>query len=137
MCNRTQEKGAVTSQKSEPNLPVSVQESLAEVWVEECNSACISSFEGGCNYLISLASGKLWQTKLRQTKLRQTKQLHPSMENWIKDLPGMTPPIRTTPFLIGGTAYGDRQSLLSGSFHSPIILIQQRADRMKTTITEN
>ena len=94
---RSQEKVAVSPKETKPNLPVSVQESLAEVWVEECNSACISSFEGGCNYLISLASGKLWQTKLRQTKLRQTKQLHPSMENWIKDLPGMTPPIRTTP----------------------------------------
>jgi len=105
---------------------MSVQESLAEVWVQECNSACISSFEGGCNYLISLASGKLWQTKLRQTK-----QLHPSMENWIKDLPGMAPPIRTRP------RFPHRQSLPSGGFHRPIILIHQRADRMKTTITEN
>ena len=29
----TQEKGAVTPQDTEPDLPVSVQESLAEVWV--------------------------------------------------------------------------------------------------------
>ena len=29
------------------------------------------------------------------------------------------------------------QSLPSGSFHKPLILIRQRADRMKTTITEN
>ena len=30
---RTQEKGAVTSQETDPDLPVSVQESLVEVWV--------------------------------------------------------------------------------------------------------
>ena len=30
-----------------------------------------------------------------------------------------------------------RQSLPSGSFHKPLILLHQRADRMKTTITEN
>ena len=36
------------------------------------------------------------------------------------------PPIRTRP-----------SSLPSGSFHKPLILLHQRADRMKTTITEN
>ena len=30
---RTQEKGAVTPQETDPDLPVSVQESLAEAWV--------------------------------------------------------------------------------------------------------
>ena len=30
---RIQEKGAVTLQETEPDLPVSVQESLVEVWV--------------------------------------------------------------------------------------------------------
>jgi len=29
----TQEEGAVTPQETDPDLPVSVQESLAEVWV--------------------------------------------------------------------------------------------------------
>ena len=31
---RTQEKGAETPQKTEPDLPVSIQESVAEVWVD-------------------------------------------------------------------------------------------------------
>ena len=31
----------------------------------------------------------------------------------------------------------DSQSLPSGSFHKPVILLHQRADRLKTTITEN
>ena len=33
LCTRTQEKGAVTPQETDPDLPVSVQESLAEGWV--------------------------------------------------------------------------------------------------------
>ena len=33
VCTRTQEKGAVTLQETDPGLPVSVQESLLEAWV--------------------------------------------------------------------------------------------------------
>ena len=55
----------------------------------------------------------------------------PSTENWIKDLLRMAPPIRTRPSL------SHSQSLPSGSFHKPLILLPQRADRLKTTITEN
>ena len=33
MCTRTQEKGAVTPPESDPDLPVSVQESPVEAWV--------------------------------------------------------------------------------------------------------
>ena len=33
LCTRTQEKGAVTPQETDPDLPVSVQKSPAEVWV--------------------------------------------------------------------------------------------------------
>ena len=61
VCTRTQEKGAGTPQETDPDLPVSVQESLAEVWVSggllqgrdtECSSACMGPFEGG-HYLLS------------------------------------------------------------------------------------
>ena len=34
LCTRTQEKGAVTPQEIEPDLPASVWESLVEVWVD-------------------------------------------------------------------------------------------------------
>ena len=34
VCTRTQERGAVTPQEVEPDLPVSVQESLVEPWVD-------------------------------------------------------------------------------------------------------
>ena len=33
LCTRTQEKGAVTPQETDPDLPVSVQESPTEAWV--------------------------------------------------------------------------------------------------------
>ena len=34
VCTRTQEKGAETPQKTEPDLPVNVQESPAQAWVD-------------------------------------------------------------------------------------------------------
>ena len=34
VCTRIQEKGAVTPQQTGPDLPVRVQESLAEAWVD-------------------------------------------------------------------------------------------------------
>ena len=54
---------------------------------------------------------------------REGTQLHPSTENWIKDLLSMAPPIRTRPSFLHS------QSLPTGSFHKPLILIHQRADR--------
>ena len=66
-----------------------------------------------------------------QVSNREGTQPHPSTENWIKDLLRMAPPIRTRP------SFPLSQSLPSGSFHKPLILLHQRADRVKTTITEN
>ena len=75
-------------------LAVSVQESLAEVWVNsglleqawEQQHAGISPFEGGRHYhhypYHSLAN------------YREGTQPHPSAENWIKDLLSMTLPTR-------------------------------------------
>ena len=42
----------------------------------------------------------------------------------------MAPPIRTRP------SFPLSQFLLSGSFHKPLILLHQRADSLKTTVTE-
>ena len=66
-----------------------------------------------------------------QINSRKVTQLHPSTGNWIKDLLGMALPIRTRP------NFSISQSLPSGSFSKPLILLHQRADRMQTTITEN
>ena len=56
---------------------------------------------------------------------------HPSAENFIKDLLRMALPTGARP------SFPHIQSLPSGSFHKPLILIYQRADRMTTTIAEN
>ena len=110
-----------------PDLPASVQESRAETWAgsgllqargTECGSECRGPFEGGRHYLHylhhSLVSG--------QTTGRE--QPCPSIENWIKDLLSMIPLIRTSP------SFPHSQSLPSGSFHKPLILISQRAERI-------
>ena len=58
VCTRTQDKEAVTTQDSDPNFPVSVQESLVEVWVDsgchwirgtDYNSPGINPFEWCCH----------------------------------------------------------------------------------------
>ena len=54
-----------------------------------------------------------------------------STENWIKNLLSMASPIRTRP------SFPLSQSLPLGSFHKPLILLHQRADRLKTKITKN
>ena len=66
-----------------------------------------------------------------QVNNREGTQPHLLTENWINDLLSMAPPIRTRP------SFPLSQSLLSGSFHKPLILLYQRADRLKTTIIEN
>ena len=70
-----------------------------------------------------------------QVNSREGTQLHPSTENWIKDLLGMAPPIKTRPS--SPSPPTPSQSLPSGSFHKPLTLLHQKADRIKITITEN
>ena len=65
-----------------------------------------------------------------QVNNREGTQPRPSTENWIKDLLSMAPPIKTRP------SFPHSQSLPSVSSHKPLVLIPQRADRMKTTTTE-
>ena len=57
----------MTPQETDPDLPVSVQESLAEMWAgsgllqrwgPECGSACIGPFEGGP--IIFITSTTVW-----------------------------------------------------------------------------
>ena len=76
---------------------------------------------------IFITSTVVWS----QVKQQGGNRLHPSTETWTKDLPSITLPIKTRP------GFPHSQSLPSGSFHKPLILLHQRADRLKTTITEN
>ena len=74
--------------------------------------------------IIFITSTIVWP----QVKGREGTQLHPLTENWIKDLLSMALPMETQ---------YPSQSIPSGSFHKPLILLHQRAERLKTTITEN
>ena len=76
--------------------------------------------------IVSITSTIVWPL----VNKREGTQLHPSTENWIKDLLSMATPIRRRP------SFSLSQSLPWGSFHKPLIL-HQREDRLKTTITEN
>ena len=90
----------------------------------ECGITCMGSSEGGHHYLPYL------HYSLAQVNSREGTQPHPSTGHWIKDLLSMAPAIRTRP------SPPLSQPLSSGSFHKPLILLHQRADRLKTTITE-
>ena len=61
-----------------------------------------------------------------QVNSREETQPSPSTENWIKDLLSMALPIRTRPI------FWLSQSLPSGSFYKPLILLHHGADRLKT-----
>ena len=66
-----------------------------------------------------------------QVNSREGTQLHPSTENWIKDLLMMALPITTR------LSFPLSQSLPSGSLQKPLILLYQRAERLKNTNREN
>ena len=67
--------------------------------------------------IIFITSTIVWP----QVNSREGTQLHPSTENWIKDILNMAQLIRTRPSIPLS------QSIPSGSFHKPLILIHQRA----------
>ena len=77
--------------------------------------------------IIFITSTIVWP----QVNNREGTQPHPTTENWIKDLLSMVQSIRTRP------SFPLSQSLPSGSFHKRLILLHQRAGRLKTIITEN
>ena len=116
-------------QETDPDLPMSVQwrcglaVAYCRVWGTTCNSACMGPFEGGHHYLhlihYSSASGQT------------TGMEHSPAISRIKNLLSTAPPIRTRP------SFPLSQSLPSVSFHKPLNLLHQRADKLKTTITEN
>ena len=81
----------------------------------------------GTRFAIPFSSGPYFEFRSNNREGTQPCQ---STENWIKDLLSMALPIRTRP------SFPLSQSLSSGSFHKPLILLHQRADRMKTAITE-
>ena len=117
LCTRTQEKGAGTPQETDPDLPVSVQGSLAEAWVVVacCRVGALSVAVHAWDLLEEVVSIFITSTTVwPQVNSKEGTQLHPSTKNWIKDLLSMATPIRTRP------SFPLSQSLSPGSFHKPL-----------------
>ena len=118
-------------QETDPDWPLSVQESSAEVW------AGIDLLQGQGHWLQQCLHETFWKrSPLSSFDLiiwghglasGQTmgREHSPSIENWIKDLLSKASPIRTRP------TFSLSQSILTGSCHKPLILIHQRVDRGK------
>ena len=117
MCTRTQGKGAVTPKGSEPELLVSVCESLVEVWVNsdllwdwghwiqqswEQLHADICLFEGGPHYCITLTLPLAWgQTTGREHSPTHQQKIVLKIY-WVlpclpEQEPHLVPPIRKIP----------------------------------------
>ena len=126
----TKEKGAVTAQETEPDLSVSVQQFPAEMWV---NSGLL---QGQGHWIQQCFHKPFWRRwayhslASGQTTGREHSPTH-QLKIGLKIYWAWPQSIRTRP------RFPHSQSLPSGSFHKPLILIHQRANRIKTTITEN
>ena len=128
-------KGAVTPQETDQDFPGSVQESPAGGvgrWWPTAGLRVLSVAVHAWDLLkevtiMFITIMIVWP----QVNCREGTQLYPSTENWIKDLLSMAQTIRTRP------SFPLSQSLPSGSFHKPLFLLHQRADRLKTTVIEN
>ena len=133
VCTRIQEKGAVTPKENDPDFPVNVQESPVEAWVScgllqgrgtDYGSACRGPLKEVAIFLIT--STIVW------SQVKQGGNTAPiRTENWVKDLLSITPPIIKRP------TFPITQSLPSRNFSKPLILLHERAGRLKTTITGN
>ena len=130
---RTQEKRAMTPQETDPDLPVKCPGvsggGLGQWWPAAGLGALSAAVCAGdiLKAVPFITSTIVWP----QVNSMGGIQLLPSTGNWIKNLLSMAPPIRTRP------NFPLSQSLPSGSLHKPLILLFQRTDRLKTTITEN
>ena len=94
MCTRTQEKGALAPQETDPDLPVSVQESLAEVWVGGgpaaglgAPSAAVPAWDLWKEVsIISTTSTTVWP-QVKQQGIHQKKTQFPLSVSPIRKLP--------------------------------------------------
>ena len=95
---------------------------LLSYWVVSFALGCGGSFLVGSNILLSVVQQRVSILEFSQETMSACTFTPPS---WV------ALPIRTRP------SFTQSQSVPSGSFHKPRILIHQRTERMKTTITEN
>ena len=120
---------------TDPDVPVSVQESPVELWVSS------RLLQGHGHWVQPCMPGTFWRRLplsslpppwfgLRSSN-REGTQPHPSKKIGLKIYWAWPHPSEQDP------VSALSQSLSSGSFHKLLILLHQRADSMKTTITEN
>ena len=131
---RTQEKGAVTPQEITQTCPW-VSKSLWQrygtavacfrVGGNDCSSAWMQPCEGGLHYLHYLHHG----LTSGQKTVREHRPAH-QQKSGLKIYWAWPHRSEQDPGLLC-------QSLPSGSFHKTLIFLHQRADRLKTKITEN
>ena len=97
---------------------------LAQVLLEEV------AIRPNTDYSPSIENTRLqeWAPK---AKLQEGSKAHPSAEICVKDLLSLTLPIRARP------NFPQSQCLPSGSLHKHLIIINQKTDRIETTIKEN
>ena len=112
-----QEKGAVTPQETDPDLPMSVQESVEEACCRaggtDCIIASMGPFEGGRHHIF-IISTIVWP-QVTGTQ---------STEDWIKNLLSMALPIRTRPSFPLSLSHQEASISL-------LTFLRQRADRME------
>ena len=77
----------------------------------ECSGVCTGPFEGVA--IIFITPTIVWT----QVSNREGTQLHPSTENWIKDLLSLAPPIRTRP--VSPSVSLSHQEAFTASYPSP------------------
>ena len=133
MCTRTQEKGAVTPQETDqtcqcPGIPGGG----VGRWWPAVGSGALSVAAHAQDFLkevpvIFIISTIVWP----QVKQQGGNTAPPINRKLDERFPEHGPLIRTRP------SFPFRQSLPSRRFHKPLIPIHQRADKMKTPITEN
>ena len=121
-------------QETGPDLPVSIQESLVEAWVSGGLLQGQRDWMRQCLHRafwrrLPLSSSPPQQFGFRSNN-REGTEPYSSKESWNKDLLGMAPHIRTRP------SFPLSHSLPTGNVHKPLVLLHQRADRMKNTVTE-
>ena len=111
---RTQEKGAVTPEQTVPDL----------------TCVCLGVSGGGV--------GRQWLPWSQGHRLEQSCEArHAGINSFERGHHYDHYPYHSLVQDQTRSSFLHNQSLLSGGLHKPLILIYQRADRMKTTVTEN
>ena len=109
---------------------------FTSLW-DECNCAVVWAFFGiGMKTDLCQSCGHCWVFQIRW-HIECSTFTASSFTIWNSSAGILSPPLTFDLPIRTRLSFPLSQFLPSGSFHKPLILIHQRADRIKTTITEN